>query len=356
MKTLKMFLSSELTLPAYTVWLLNTMSEYKGKQELFLKQSPEKLNALKESSIIESAVSSNRIEGIEIDKSRVGTVIFGDGVLADRNEEEVRGYKSALKWIHEEHDQIEINMETILKLHEMIKPDMWDSGKLKEKDGEIIEKHPDGLITVRFVPVSATETPIYLENLISLYNQALKEKLLPRLIVLAAFNLDFLSIHPFRDGNGRVSRLLILLMMYKSGYNAGKFVSVEKLIERSKERYYETLKASSDNWHEGKHNPWIYIDYLLSTLKELYAEFVNRFEVVSLLTSSDKKFGKELSKSSEKILNLIFENRTVTISEISETLQISTRAVEKQIRNLRESGKIKRVGGRKKGSWEIIEK
>ncbi len=354
MKTLELFLKNEMMIPAYTVWLLNILSEYKGKQELFLRQSPEKLIALKESSIIESAVSSNRIEGIEIEKKRIGTVLFGDGLLTDRNEEEVRGYKKALKWIHEKHHEIEINLQTILKLHEMTKPDIWDSGKLKERDGEIIEKHPDGRINIRFIPVSAVKTPEYLEKLFDLYHLAVKEKVIPDIIVMSAFNLDFLSIHPFRDGNGRVSRLLILLMMYKSGFDSGKYVSVEKIIERNKERYYETLKTSSQNWHEGKHNPWIYIDYLLSTLKELYEEFENRYKIASPLKSSEKKFGKGSVKSSEKILDLISENPSITISEISGILQISSRAVEKQIRSLRESGRIKRTGSRKKGSWELL--
>lgn len=354
MKTLELFLKKETAIPAYSVWLLNILSEYKGKQELFTRQSPEKLKALKESSIIESAVSSNRIEGIEIDKKRIGTVIFGDGLLTDRNEEEVRGYKKALKWIHEKYSEIEISTETVMKLLEMTKPDIWDSGKLKERDGEIIEKHPDGRVEIRFVPVSAEKTPAYLEELIDLYHLAIKEKIIPDLVVLSAFNLDFLSIHPFRDGNGRVSRLLILLMMYRSGFDAGKYVSVEKIIERNKERYYETLKNSSQKWHEGKHNPWIYIDYLLSTLKELYEEFENRYKIAAPLISSEKKFEKGSEKSSEKIIDIIANNPSVTISEIAEILNISSRAVEKQIRSLRESGRIKRTGGRKKGIWEMV--
>ena len=353
MKTFEAFKKDDFSIPAYTVWLLNVISEYKGKQELFKRQSPEKLEALRESSIVESAVSSNRIEGVEIDKKRVGTVVFGEGVLTDRNEEEVRGYRQALKWIHEEHESIEITPETILKLHEMTKPDIWDSGKLKEKDGEIIEKHRDGRISIRFIPVSAEKTPEYLEKLCLIYKETVADKIIPPLVILAAFNLDFLSIHPFRDGNGRVSRLLILLMMYKMDFEAGKYVSVEKIIERNKERYYETLFISSQKWHEAEHDPWKYVDYLLHTLKELYEEFENRYKASALLKSSEKNSKKGSEKSSEKIYGIISDNPTVTISELSEKLEISTRAVEKQLKKLKEKGYIKREGGRKSGLWII---
>lgn len=353
MKTLEFFLQKEIEIPAYTVWLLNILAEYKGKQELFSRQSPQKLKALKESSIIESAVSSNRIEGVEVDKKRIGTVLFGKGFLSDRNEEEVRGYKNALKWIHEKHDEINMDVATVLKLHAMTKPDIWDSGKLKERNGEIIEKHPDGRIEIRFVPVSAEKTAEYLEQLMNFYHEAVREKIIPALIVLCAFNLDFLSIHPFRDGNGRVSRLLILLMMYKSGLIAGKFVSVEKLIERSKERYYETLKESSQNWHEGRHDPWKYINYLLHTLKELYEEFENRYKIATVPESSEKGERKGSEKSSEKIVEILKEDNTLTTEQLSAILGISTRAVEKNIKNLREKGIIERVGGRKTGCWKV---
>ena len=273
MKTLELFLHKGVQIPTHTIWLLNALAEYRGKQELFRRQSLEKLKALRESSVIESAVSSNRIEGIEIDKKRIGTVIFGEGFLTDRNEEEVRGYQSALSWIHDNFDDIPVNVETILKLHALTRPNIWDSGKLKEKDGEIIETYPDGRVVVRFKPVSAQETPKQLQKLCDYYADALKEQIIPPLVLLAAFNFDFLAIHPFRDGNGRVSRLLILLLLYKLGFEAGRYVSVEKIIERSKERYYETLKESSDGWHEGAHDIWKYVNYLLYTLKELYQEF-----------------------------------------------------------------------------------
>lgn len=358
MKTLELFIKKGVQIPTYTVWLLNALAEYKGKQALFARQSPEKLKALKESSVIESSVSSNRIEGIEIDKKRVGTVIFGEGLLVDRNEEEVRGYQEALAWIHDSFSDIDITSDTILKLHAMTRPNIWDSGKLKEKDGEIIETFPDGRVVVRFRPVCAKETPAQLQKLCEYYEKAIKEEHIPPLVILAAFNFDFLAIHPFRDGNGRVSRLLILLLMYKSGFDAGRYVSVEKLIERSKERYYETLKQSSDGWHEGAHDMWKYIDYLLHTLKELYQEFENRYEMTVIdkgsEKGSDKGSDKGSEKSSDKILNQIQESPKITIAQLALALNISTRSVEKHLKTLRESNKIERVGSKKYGCWKVV--
>ena len=172
MKTLERFAQQTPTLPMATVWLLNDLAEYRGKQELFTNQSPQKLKKLREHAIIESAVSSNRIEGVEIDRKRVGTVVFGQGLLQDRNEEEVRGYQSALAWIHEDGPKIKMTSATIKKLHGLTRPEIWDSGAFKKDDGEIIEKHADGRVTIRFKPTSAAETPDAVKRLSELSVQA----------------------------------------------------------------------------------------------------------------------------------------------------------------------------------------
>ena len=282
MKTLELLCRQPLQIPTATVWLLGDLAEYRGKQELFTKQAPQRLKKLREHAFIESTVASNRIEGVEIDQKRVGTVIFGHKQLQDRNEQEVRGYQAALALIHEQQARLELSPGLILKLHALTRPDGWDSGQLKNEDGEIIEKHPDGRVTVRFRPLSARETPTAISQLCSLSNRALLEKQVPPLVVWAAQNLDFLCIHPFRDGNGRVSRLLLLLTLYHLGFTAGRYISLERIIEQSKERYYATLQASSRGWHEGRHDPWPYVNYLLYTIKELYAEFQARYENTTL--------------------------------------------------------------------------
>jgi len=276
---LKIFQQFEKTIeniPTTTSWYLADLGEALGKQELFTKQSPQKLKVLREHALIESAVSSNRIEGVVVDKRRVATIVFGKSHLKDRSEEEVRCYRTALDWIHREGAKIPISEKTILRLHQMSRGEIWDAGQYKEKNVDIIEKLPRGRERVRFKTVEASQTPAFMGKLIEAWQDALKEKNVHPLIALAAFNLDFLCIHPFRDGNGRVSRLIFLLQCYSLGYEVGRYISLERLIEQNKERYYETLEQSSQRWHEGKHGPWPYINYLLYILKTACQEFESR--------------------------------------------------------------------------------
>ncbi|HPN32767.1 MAG TPA: Fic family protein [bacterium] len=242
MTTLNQFLKESFSIPASTNWYIADISQAIGKQELFTKQSPQKLKVLKEHSVIESAVSSNRIEGITIDKSRINEVIFGKALLKDRDEEEIRGYRDALNLIHNKAGSIKLTDKTILDFHKLIRRDIWDAGKYKDKNVDIIEKYPDGSERIRFNPVSFKETPKAINELVKLYNQILKEKTVHPLLLLAGFNLDFLCVHPFRDGNGRVSRLLLLLSCYHLGMEVGRYISLERLIEQNKERYWLLLK------------------------------------------------------------------------------------------------------------------
>lgn len=276
MMTLRQLLAGLETVPAATAWYLADLGRALGRQELFTRQSPQRLKALREHAMIESAVSSNRIEGVEVDPQRVRTIIFGKPALRDRNEEEVRGYREALKLIHEEAGSLAVSEETVCRLHRLSRGEVWDAGRYKERDGEIIEKYADGRERVRFRPVPASHTPEAMAELVSLWARAHRERPVDPVVALAAFNLDFLCIHPFRDGNGRVSRLLLLLQCYHLGYEVGRYISLERVIEQNKERYYETLEQSSTGWHEGKHDPWPYMNYLLFILKTAYHEFEER--------------------------------------------------------------------------------
>ena len=276
MQTLAKFSAGLKTVPAGVTWYLADIAEAKGKHDMYTNQSPQKLKTLREHALIESAISSNRIEGVEIDSKRIGTVIFGRPLLKDRNEEEIQGYRDALQWIHVENKIIHFNETTIKKLHKMSRGKIWDAGQYKEKDSDIIERLPKGDIRLRFKTVSAENTPHAMKELVSLYEELAKTKVVYPLLAIAACNLDFLCIHPFRDGNGRVSRLLLLLQLYHAGYEVGRYISLERLIEEHKERYYETLEISSQRWHEGKHDPWVYINFLLYILKLAYCEFIER--------------------------------------------------------------------------------
>jgi len=275
--TLRLFTLKDFSIPASTSWYLADLGEFRGKQELFTQQSPQRLKTLREHALIESAVSSNRIEGVSVDPSRVRDVLVAAKPLfRDRDEEEVRGYRDALKLIHEGAAHMPVSEATICELHSLARGQIWDAGKYKEKDGDIIERYADGRERVRFRPVSAAGTPTAMAELIADWQRCLDERWAHPLIAMAAFNLDFLCIHPFRDGNGRVSRLSLLLQCYQMGYEVGRYISLERLIEENKDRYYETLEQSSQGWHEGKHDPWPYINYVLSILKMAYREFAER--------------------------------------------------------------------------------
>lgn len=271
--TLRQFSRKPETIPATASWYLADLGEALGKQQLFTKQTPQRLKVLREHALIESAVSSNRIEGVNVDQARIQTIVLGKSPLRDRDEEEVRGYRNALNLIHDRAAKLPVTEDTILRLHKLTKGDVWDAGKYKEKDSDIIEKYPDGRSRVRFKTVSASKTPKYMAELVDLWGRCIREKWVHPLVAMAAFNFDFLCIHPFREGNGRVSRLLLLLQCYHLGYEAGRYISIERIIEQSKGRYYETLEQSSQGWHEGKHDPWPYIHYVLYTLKAAYREF-----------------------------------------------------------------------------------
>jgi len=280
--TLRMFSAGEAALSPATAWYLSDLGEFRGKQALYTRQSPQRLKALREHALIESAVSSNRIEGVSVEPSRVRDVLVSPKPLfRDRDEEEVRGYRDALTWIHQDAQHIPITNQTIQRLHAMTRGQIRDAGLYKEKDGDIIERYPDGSERVLFRTVSARQTPAAMDQLVADWQTCLEERWIPPPIALAAFNLDFLCIHPFRDGNGRVSRLLWLLQSYQLGLEVGRYISLERLVEQNKDRYYETLEQSSQGWHEGKHDPWPYINYVLFILKTAYREFVERVGEIS---------------------------------------------------------------------------
>lgn len=346
MKTLEKFGHEAPQIPIATVWLLNDLAEYRGKQELFTRQSPERLKKLREHALIESAVASNRIEGVEIDRKRVGTVVLGKGHLQDRNEQEVRGYQTALSWIHDDHNRIRLSAATIKKLHAMTRPGIWDSGKYKDDDGEIIEKHPDGRVTVRFKPLSAAETPNATKRLCDLFVKDIRNRDVPPLVLWAAFNLDFLCIHPFRDGNGRVSRLMLLLGLYHLGFSAGRYISLERIIEKSKERYYATLHESSQGWHEARHTPWPYVNYLLFSLLEMYRLFEQRYE------QTDLPRGEKTEAVRDAVSSFAGEFH---INELRKACpEVSVDMIRKVLNDMRLEGRVECRGRGKHARWSAI--
>jgi len=266
----------QFALPMSTASLLNDIAEARGRQDLFTRQSPQVLRALREQALIQSAESSNRIEGVTVSPDRLQPLVLGRSRPRDRSEQDVQGYRLALNEIHNRHARLPITPEVMLRLHALCQAGSGDAGQFKRVDNEIIQLVDGGPPLVRFRCVSARATPAAVAELCGLYRHAVEQEQIPPLIAVGALVLDFLCIHPFRDGNGRVSRLLTLLALYHHGYEVGRYVSLERLVEESKEDYYECLHRSSQRWHEGRHDliPWL--NFFLGVLRRAYAEFERR--------------------------------------------------------------------------------
>jgi len=266
----------DLALPASTAWLLADIAEAKGKQELYTRQSPQILKALRDTAIIQSAESSNRIEGVTVDRDRLRPLVLGNARPRDRSEEEVMGYRRALNEIHSKAARIAVTPNTLKHLHALCNQGSGDAGQFKRTDNDIIQLIPGRAPKIRFKCVPAKQTPAVVDELCLLYRHALDQERVMPLIATAAFILDFTCIHPFRDGNGRVSRLLTLLALYQHGHEVGRYISLERLTEESKEDYYEALQRSSQRWHEGKHDlvPWL--NFFLAIIRRACGEFEQR--------------------------------------------------------------------------------
>lgn len=343
MMTLRQLAVRPETIPVATSWYLADLGEARGKQDLFTKQSPQRLKVLREHALIESAVSSNRIEGVEVDQSRIKAILVGKGALRDRDEEEVRGYRDALKLIHERNVKLPVSEQTIQELHRLARGRIGDAGQYKSQDSDIIERLPDGRTRVRFKTVPAVRTPESMTELLGLWQDCLRDGWVHPLVAMAAMNLDFLCIHPFRDGNGRVSRLLLLLQCYHLGYEVGRYISLERLIEENKERYYETLEQSSQGWHEGKHDPWPYVHYLLYVLKSACREFEERVGQVKSLRGAKT----ELIESAVAAFSGNF-----TLSDLERVCPgISRDMVRRVLRDLQKAGKAECLGRGPGAAW-----
>jgi len=268
---------ADLRLPLGTVWLLESLAESKGRQGLFEVQSPRLLEGLRRTTLVESVESSNRIEGVTVERERLEPLVLGTSKPRDRSEEEIVGYRRALAWIHEEFEEIRIEPATLKRLHALAQGGTsGDAGEWKRRQNEIVETHADGRRRVRFWPVEPNAVPEAVEELCLSYRHAIDQLKVTPLLAIACLVFDFLSIHPFRDGNGRVSRLLTLLALYEHGHTVGRYVSLERIVESTKESYYEVLFESSQGWHEGEHDVLPFFNYFLSTLRMAYREIEER--------------------------------------------------------------------------------
>lgn len=265
------------SIPINLVKTIAKINEYKGKQELFYKQSPEILKTLQEIAEIQSTESSNRIEGIKVSNQKLKEIMSHKTTPRDRGEAEVSGYRDVLADIHTSAIHMPVKPQVILQLHRDICRYLpQEGGRWKPTDNVIEEKLPDGTKRVRFVPVKAFLVPGAMDELCNNFNTYRGKEEIDDLILSFAFILDFLCIHPFSDGNGRISRLLTLLLLYQAGFEVGRFISLERIIEESKETYYDALERSSQGWHKREHSPIPWLEYSLGVLVAAYKEFEER--------------------------------------------------------------------------------
>ena len=321
------------------VALLSKIHEYKGQQTLFIEAKADVLTQLVDIAKIQSTEASNRIEGIITTDERLKRIVRDKTMPKTRSEKEIAGYRDVISIIHESHDYIPPKPSMILQLHRDLYKFSGKSigGSYKSSDNVIAEEQPNGTRIVRFEPVPAWETAEAIKNLCDEYELAISDAEMDPLVLIPIFVLDFLCIHPFNDGNGRMSRLLTLLLLYRAGYNVGKYISIEKLISDSKETYYEVLQESSYNWHENKNDYAPFVRYMLGIIVAAYRDFSARVEILA---------NKKLSKP-DRVRAIIKDHLgQITKSEIMEKCpDISQVTVQRALNDLLKNNDIIKIGG-----------
>ena len=318
---------------------LTRIHEFKGEQTLFIEAKADTLSQLVDIAKIQSTEASNKIEGIYTSDERLKALVKDSTRPRTRNEREIAGYRDVLNTIHENHDYIPPKPSIILQLHrDLYKFEGMDiGGRYKTSDNIIEEQDAEGNKSVRFRPVSAWETPEAIEKLCQSYDEALNSENIDALIIIPMFVLDFLCVHPFNDGNGRLSRLLTLLLLYRSGYIVGKYISIEKLIEQTKEIYYESLQLSSAGWHENKNDYEPFVKYMLGVIVAAYRDFSSR---VSLLTTQGMSKPDRVKEIIRATLGPI--TKTEILAKCPDISQVT---VQRALADLVDKGDIVKLGG-----------
>lgn len=321
--------------------------EAKGRQELFLARKPVELEKLVELAKIQSTEASNAIEGIRTTDTRLKKIMNEKAAPKNRNEKDIAGYRDALNTIHESFEYIPLTSNYILQLHRIMmshNDEISYGGKYKNVQNYINATDEKGNSYTLFIPTSPIETPMAIDSLCNEYNKAIEKKEVDPLILISIFIHDFLCIHPFNDGNGRMSRLLTTLLLYRSGYYVGKYISIELLISKLKDEYYDALYDSQIGWHEEKDDPTPFVSYMLGIIELAYKEFEQRVDIVSEKVSAYDTVKKALDMKIGK----------VTKSEIHELCPLlSLSSIEKVLAKMVEEGKLEKAGAGK-NSFYII--
>lgn len=311
--------------------------KYAGKQELYLKQKPDELEKLVEIAKIQSTEASNAIEGIVTTNTRIRQLVQEKTAPRNRNEQEIAGYRDVLNIIHGSFDAIPITKNYILQLHKILYSHMNNpiAGQTKTVQNYISATYPDGHTEILFTPLAPYETPEALEKICEEYNRVIGNFEIEPLIAIPIFIHDFLCIHPFNDGNGRMSRLLTTLLLYRSGFYVGKYISLEAKIAKDKDLYYEALRKSQNGWHEGTEDVVPFIKYLLGTILAAYKDFEDRFAIVEEKLPS-------IDMVRKAVQNKIGKFTKQDIRELCPALSVSS--IEGALRKLVKTGELKREG------------
>lgn len=335
-----------MSIPVGTGWLLGSCMEARGKQDLWIKQKPEVLAVLRAQAIIQSVESSNRIEGVTVAADRLRPLVLGKARPRDRSEEELAGYRTALHWIHSRKGAVAITPEVVRRLHALAQGGFSnDAGEWKARDNEIVEILPGGGRSTRFIPTSAKDTPKTVDMLCRNYREACGDERIPPLLIAATFVFDLLCIHPFRDGNGRVSRLATTLLLQSHGFQVARYISLERLVEESKDEYYRVLRLCSQGWHEGKNEiiPWC--NYFFSLIRSGYREFQRQVESVEARPAKSDLVRQAVLAQVEQF----------TLADVSAQLPAaSPQLIKKVLAELKSAGRVQLVGRGRGARWQVV--
>lgn len=323
-----------------TLGLIAAIYKEYGKQELYLKQRPDELEKLVEIAKIHSTEASNAIEGIVTTNTRIKQLVEEKTAPRNRDEQEIAGYRDVLSIIHASYDAIPLSKNYILQLHKIMYSHMHNpmAGQTKNVQNYISATFPDGHSKILFTPLAPFETSEALDRICEEYNKVIGNMELEALIAIPIFIHDFLCIHPFNDGNGRMSRLLTTLLLYRSGFYVGKYISLEAKIAKNKDLYYAALSRAQHGWHEGTEDVVPFIKYLLGTILASYKDFGDRFAIVQ-----EKLPAIEIVRKAS--LNIIGRFTKQDIREQCPSLSLSS--VEGALRKMVAAGELKREGAGK---------
>ncbi len=344
MKVFDYSILSDRTWDNEIVSYLTQIHEYKGKQELYIRQKPVELERLIEIAKIQSTEASNRIEGIVTTNARLKQLVENKTTPRNRDEKEILGYRNVLNIVHESYEHIAITPNYILQLHgEMLKHTAFSyAGKFKTTANEIAKTLPNGTREVIFTPLEPYETPDAVASLCEAFKNELNRGIIDPLILIPCFVLDFLCIHPFNDGNGRMSRLLTLLLLYKSGYMVGQYISIEKAIAETKESYYDTLAIADHRWLEGENDPKEFIKYMLGIILSCYREFENRVSFAWQTGAKSTSYDIVKHYAQTKIGTFTKQDALIACPSLGSS------SVEAALKKLVNDGTIERLGSGRK--------